>query len=107
MTNPFDHLDTEAITKATQAIVKKFNTRLATELLGAWMAGYDYLDVYRSPAMHSSADPSKLNSPVGLKMAFIPYYGERPIDQSAHVTTYVLDNIQADEAETIRGTAGR
>lgn len=71
-----DGIDDSALQEAAKRITKTYQKRLAREMAGAAMAGYDALDaIKKAPLTSPNVDPRKggmLDGPLSMKVAFIP-----------------------------------
>ena len=100
MTGDTDLAD-DAVREATKALTRRFQRRLAREMLGAWMAGYVALDVVRQPTVPSGSDD--LADAMTLKTAFVPRRSlDAPRIDHHGTQRYRLNDLTADDADDIR-----
>lgn len=109
---PTPELNTEATQAAVRAIADGFHRRLALELLAAWRAGYDGLDVVIPPAEVVDLDAPVWKGSPRLRAAFVPeehppIWEGWPDIASSTVERYDLTDLDADDADALRRRADR
>lgn len=106
-----DHIDTDRLDELLEAIISGYQERLERELIGAWMAGYDYLDVAQDHHHASTQAGGTVMQP--MRYAFIPRTDPAPdapvITENYRVERYdlrVLDRETADHYRPFWGDDG-
>lgn len=97
----YDSIDDSALQRAATSLTKRFQTRLAREMAGATMAGYDALDVVRNPQPLTG----DLEDALTLKAAFIPRRDAEatvPTSWDGLVERYPLTDLDRESVRELR-----